>query len=312
MSVHRMFTRIGIVFTITSQAVVPATEPDGRAPSRAWVTPAITAPGVSFHTFESAAAKTKVSYHIFTPAAYDREPQRRFPVVYWLHGSGGGMQGIPKVATHFAAAIEAGAAPACLVVFVNGLPNGMYVDWKDGSTPLEAVIVAELVPHIDATCRTLATREGRLLDGYSMGGYGAARLGFKYPELFRAISIMGGGPLQADLLNDAPRAGRRRAQEVLARVYGDDPEYFRHVSPRVLAEQHAEAIARGSLIRMVCGDQDETFANNRDFHEHLERLRIPHTWTVLAGVDHNPLRTLKSLGDSNWAFYRQAFESRRR
>ena len=104
MSVHRMFTLIGIVFAITSQAVVPATEPDGTASDRAWVTPAITAPGVSFHTLESAAAKAKVSYHIFTPAAYDREPQRRFPVVYWLHGSGGGMQGIPKVATHFAAA----------------------------------------------------------------------------------------------------------------------------------------------------------------------------------------------------------------
>ena len=46
MSVHRMFTLIGIVFAITSQAVVPATEPDGTASDRAWVTPAITAPGV--------------------------------------------------------------------------------------------------------------------------------------------------------------------------------------------------------------------------------------------------------------------------
>lgn len=276
----------------------------------AWVTPAITAPGVSFHTFESAAAKATVSYHLYTPAAYDREPARRFPVVYWLHGSGGGLPGIPKVAAHFAAAIEAGLAAPCLVVFVNGMPNGMYVDWKDGSAPLETVIVKELVPHIDASYRTIATREGRLLDGYSMGGYGAARLGFTYPDLFRAVSIMGGGPLQADLLDDAPRAGRRRAKEVLAQVYGGDPEYFRRVSPRVLAEQHAKAITRGSLIRMVCGEEDETFANNRDFHEHLERLGIPHTWTVLAGVDHNPLRTLESLGDSNWAFYRQAFGER--
>ena len=177
---------------------------------------------------------------------------------------------------------------------------------------LETVIVKELVPHIDVTYRTLATREGRLLDGYSMGGSGAARLGFKYPDLFRAVSIMGGGPLQADLLDDAPRAGRRRATEVLAQVYGDDPEYFRLVSPRALAEQHAEAIKRGSLIRIVCGAEDETFANNRDFHEHLARLGIPHMWTVLAGVDHNPRRTLEALGDSNWACYRQAFAQRER
>ena len=281
---------------------------DAEAPKAmlTWMTPEIRAPGVSFHTFESPAAKTTVSYHVYVPPAYDREPERRFPVVYWLHGSGGGLPGIPRVAAHFAAAIEAGKTPPCLVVFVNGIPNGMYVDWKDGSAPVETVIVKELLPHVDTTFRTIATPEGRLLDGYSMGGYGAARLGFKYPELFRAISIMGGGPLQTDLLA-GPRAGRRRAEEVLERVYGGDPEYFTSVSPRVLAAQHADAIKQGSLVRQVCGEEDETFANNRDFHEHLERLGIPHTWTALPGVDHDPLATLESLGDANWGFYRQAF-----
>lgn len=123
---------------------------------------------------------------------------------------------------------------------------------------------------------------------------------------------MGGGPLQASLLDDAPRTGRKRATDVLARVYGGDPEYFRLVSPRVLAKQHAEAVKRGSLIRIVCGGEDETFANNCEFHEHLERLRIPHTWTVLAGVDRNPLCTLEAIGDSNWDFYRQAFPQEKR
>ena len=299
------FTLIGIALAVASHVLAHAAEE--AAPGHAWVTPEIAAPGVSFHTFESVAAKAAVSYHLYTPAAYDRDPQRRFPVVYWLHGSRGGLPGIPKVAARFAAAIEAGTVPPCLVVFVNGLANGMYVDWKDGSAPLETIIVKELVPHIDDSYRTIATREGRLLDGYSMGGYGAARLGFTYPDVFRGVSIMGGGPLQADLLDDAPRAGKRRAEEVLERVYGGDPEYFRSVSPRVLAERHAEAIARGSLVRVVCGDRDETFANNRDFHEHLERLGIPHAWIVLPGVGHDPLGTLEALGDTNWEFYRQAF-----
>ena len=237
---------IRIVFVIgacvAGSAGGHATEPSAAAPQRPWVTRTVEAPGVSFHTFESAAAKATVSYHLFTPAAYDREPQQRFPVVYWLHGSRGGLPGIPQVAARFAAAIAAGKTPPCLVVFVNGLPEGMYVDWKDGSAPLETMIVKELVPHVDASYRTRASREGRLLDGYSMGGYGAARLGFKYPELFRAVSIMGGGPLQADLLENAPRAGRSRAAEVLERVYGGDREYFRSVSPRALATEHAAAI----------------------------------------------------------------------
>lgn len=306
MNIRLVSALIGSFLAAVSSVVGQSGDSSAPRPDRAWVTPEITAPGVSFHTFESAAAKAAVSYHLFTPAAYDRDPDRRFPVVYWLHGSGGGLPGIPKVAARFAAAIEAGKAPPCLVVFVNGMPDGMYVDWKDGSAPLETIIVTELVPLIDAAYRTIATREGRLLDGYSMGGYGAARLGFKYPELFRAVSIMGGGPLQADLL-DAPRAGGRRAEQVLERIYGGDPEYFRSVSPRVLAEQHADEIKLGSLTRMVCGEQDNTFANNLDFHEHLERLGIPHTWTVLPGVDHDPLATLEALGDSNWDFYREAF-----
>ena len=272
-----------------------------------WVTPQVKSPRVSYHTFDSAAAKSKVSYHIYTPAAYEQDTEKRFPVVYWLHGSGGGLAGIAKVAAHFDAAIETKKAPPCLIVFVNGLVEGMYVDWKDGSTPLETVIVKELVPHIDAKYRTIARREGRLLDGYSMGGYGAARLGFKYHDLFRSVSIMGGGPLQAELLQ-TPRAGRQRAAEVLKKVYGGDQEYFKSVSPRQLAKSNAEAIIKSSHIRIVCGDQDETFANNIAFHEHLDSLSIPHSWTVLKGIDHNPMRTLQALGDSNWEFYRLAFE----
>lgn len=283
---------------------------DDRPPNavndQRWITPPIRAPGVDFRTFESRAAKARVSFHIYTPGAYGREKERRFPVLYWLHGSGGGLRGIPQLARQFDSAIVAGKAPPFLAVFVNGLVEGMYVDWKDGSTPLETVIVKDLVPHVDMTWRTIAAREGRMLDGFSMGGYGAARLGFKYPELFRAVSIVGAGPMQPELVQ-TPRAGRQRATEVLQKVYGGDQGYFHSVSPRTLAQQNAGAIARGSLLRIVIGDKDETFENNRAFHEHLESLGIPHGWTVLRGVAHDPMGVLGALGDDNWAFYRAAF-----
>lgn len=289
----------------TAAAQAPA-KPAPTALKSSWVTPEVSGPRVSFHTFESAAAKSAVSYHLYTPAAYDTGTEQRFPVVYWLHGSGGGLAGIPQVARQFDRAIETQKVPPCLIVFVNGLVEGMYVDWKDGSAPVETVIVQELLPHIDKTYRTVGKREGRVLDGYSMGGYGAARLGFKYPELFRGVSIMGGGPLQAELIQ-APRAGRQRAAEVLQQVYGGDQEYFRSVSPRRIAQQNLAAISKDSVIRQVCGDQDETFAVNMEFHEYLQRLGVPHTWTVLEGVDHNPMATVAKLGDGNWSFYRQVF-----
>jgi enterochelin esterase-like enzyme len=247
-----------------------------------------------------------VSYHLYCPADYDTETKRRFPVVYWLHGSGGGLPGIPKVAMRFDKAIRAGHAPPCLVVFVNGLQMGMYVDWDDGSAPLESMIIHDLLPHIDQTYRTRATREGRLLDGFSMGGYGSSRLGFKFPELFRAVSIVGAGPMQSEL-NRTPRASPIQAMDLLRRAYGGKQSVFREASPRRLAELNAKSIAKSSLIRIIIGERDETFQNNFEFHTHLESLEIPHQWTTLPGVGHDPEEVLNALGESNWNFYRTAF-----
>jgi enterochelin esterase-like enzyme len=280
-------------------------QPPAATSSPAWVTRAVPAPRVTHHVFASAATKGNVSYHLYRPAAYADET-RRFPVVYWLHGSGGGLPGIPVVAQRFDAAIAAGKLPPCLVVFVNGLEMGMYVDWADGSAPVESMIIRDLLPHVDATYRTIAKRQGRLLDGFSMGGYGAARLGFKYPELFRAVSLAGAGPLQSEL-KSTPRASRIQAEELLRRVYGGDQGAFRAVGPRALAERNAKTIAKGMLVRMVIGEQDETFSHNQDFHRHLETLGIPHSWTVLPGLGHDPDRVFAALGEANWEFYRQAF-----
>lgn len=293
---------------VAAGAAFPAqAQPPASAPrtDKAWVTRAIEAPRVAHRTFQSAAARTAVSYHLYTPAAYDREPQRRFPVVYWLHGSGGGLPGIPQMARRVDTAIEAGRIPPVLVVFVNGLATGMYVDWRDGSAPVETVLARELVDHLDATYRTVASREGRILDGFSMGGYGAARFGFKFPERFRAVSIMGAGPMQEELAA-TPRASPAQAQQLLQEVYGGSQAYFRAVSPRQLAQKQASALTAGSLIRVVVGDQDETHRNNVAFHEHLQRLEIPHQWRVLPGVPHNPNAVLDALGDDHWAFYRAA------
>ena len=270
-----------------------------------WVTPAIKAPGVTHHVFRSAAMGCDVSYHLYRPAAYEQDKSARFPVLYWLHGSGGGEQGIEPLARFFDAAIRAGKVPPFLVVFVNGLPQGMYVDWKDGSTPIESMIMKDLLPHVDATWRTVAKREGRMLDGFSMGGYGAARLGFKFPETFRTVSILGAGPLDPDF-ERTPRSNPRSRDGLLERVYGDRA-YFREVCPWEIAQRNAKAVAKDSLVRVGIGDKDGTYALSVEFHDHLTRLGIPHDWHPLRGVAHEPMRTLTALGEGQWEFLRKAF-----
>lgn len=288
-------------------AIAPAEEAPSK-PGPAWVTPVVQAPRLQHRTFESAAAKTKVSYFVYTPEIYDAEKERRFPVEYWLHGSGGGLQGLRPLVAYFDAAIRGGKIPPMLVVFPNGMESSMWCDSKDGRVPMETVVVKELVPHIDATFRTVATRAGRLLEGFSMGGYGAARLGFRYPELFATVSFIGAGPLQPEFkVDETPRANPIEARLLFRDVWGDDQECFKAQSPRAFAAKNAATLKTGSRIRQIIGDRDSTLANNRDFEALLKKLEIPHEYSELKGVGHDPKAVLDALGESNWEFYREVF-----
>jgi len=172
---------------------------------------------------------------------------------------------------------------------------------------METVVINELIPHIDATFRTIASRDGRLIEGFSMGGYGAARLGFKYPALFGSVSILAGGPLQEEFnVNEAPRAGPAQAQAVLDAVFGGDQAYFKAQSPWRLAEQNADAVRR-MRIRQVVGEKDNVLENSRKFHDRLTRLNIPHGFIVVPGAAHSLRHIVDGLGDRQWEFYRDAF-----
>jgi pimeloyl-ACP methyl ester carboxylesterase len=272
-----------------------------------WVSPARTATRVQYRTFESAAVGSPVSYHIYTPEIYDSATTQRFPVVYWLHGSGGGGPGLPLLAARLDSAIRAGKIPPMLVVFPNGLLLGMWVDWKSGRVPMETVVIKELIPHIDATFRTIPTREGRLIEGFSMGGYGAARLAFKYPHLFAAVSLLAPGPVQEELTAaSSNRTTPEQTRMVLDTIYGGDQEYFKAQSPWQLAERNVDAVRR-LRIRHVIGDSDNTLQTSRDFHDRLTRLNIPHDFILLPGVPHNPRRVFDALGERHLEFYREAF-----
>jgi enterochelin esterase-like enzyme len=271
-----------------------------------WILPEPDAPRMQRVLFDSKAAGGKVSCYVFTPQLYDVNQESRFPVLYWLHGSGGSSAGAAaQVARRFSEAMRTGKIPPMILVFPNGLPRGMWCDWKDGSVKFETMFIEELLPHIDRTFRTVAKREGRIIDGFSMGGYGAARLGFKHPHLFAAVSLLGAGPLQAEF-TETPRAGPRERERLLSTVYGGDMAYFREVSPWRIVEQNAEKLRTGLLIRQIVGDRDETLSANREFKQHLDALKIPHSYRQLPGIPHDPNLVLNTVGEDNWEFYRSA------
>jgi len=280
--------------------------PDKTLP---WVTAEVVLPRVTFRTFDSAIVGAKVSYHAYLPEAYSSSSDR-LPVVYWLHGTEGGVAGIAPVTNFFDSAIRAERLPPLIVVFVNGLPRRLWADAKDGSSPVESVLVKELIPDVDRSFRTIASREGRILEGFSMGGYGAARIGFKFPHLFAGISILAGGPL--DLEFAGPRALRApvlRAQ-LLNDVCSNDLNYFQAISPLVTAQTASSLLrAQKTVIRQLVGTLDDTRYLNFEFHQQMKLLDIPHQYLDVPNVDHDALALLQGIGEANGSFYRKALNT---
>jgi len=288
--------------------------PPPPSPTVVWTTSAVSAPLVQYRTFTSKVARAPVSYHVYIPAQYPIEPARRFPVLYWLHGSGGGLAGIPAISAYFDEAIRAGRIPPMLIVFPNGMASSMWADSKDGRVPMESMVVRDLVPQIDATFRTLATRDGRLLEGFSMGGLGAARLGLRYPEVFGSISMLGAGPLDLDF--SGPRATGNPAEraQILRDVYSDDMNYYVAQNPFTVAEQYTATIRGTSLaltrFRQIIGSLDFTLSANEDFRAHLARLAIAQEYLLVPNVGHDVMRLFEVIGERNGAFYRAVFGAR--
>lgn len=304
---------IGLVPACSSTPLGPSLE--GSAPpgvpdrSRSWVTPAVQAPGVQRVVFESSTVGGAVSYHVFLPEGYEAEAGRRFPVLYWLHGTGGGLGGIGPVSAHFAAGMAAGEIPPFLVVFPNGMAESMWTNAKDGRVPMETVVVRDVVDHVDATFRTLARREGRLLEGFSMGGRGAGRLGFRFPEVFGSVSMLGAGPLDPDFMGPRARANPAERARIFSSVWGRDLAYYRADGPAAIATLQQDLLrGEGRLrLRIVVGALDPMLPDNRDLHAHLTSLGLPHAFEAVPGVGHQALPLLTGLEAGGWAFYRAAF-----
>jgi enterochelin esterase-like enzyme len=274
-----------------------------------WTTPPVSAPGVEYRLFQSAAAGATVSFHVYLPPAYAAEPSRRFPVLYWLHGSNSTTSGIAQLAGFFGSAMAQGRIPPMIVIFPNGMNYGMWCNSKDGRVPMETVVLDDLIPHVDATFRTIAQRSGRILDGFSMGGAGSGRLGFRRPDLFAGVSMLGAGPIQTDFMDDPGGSSTPPAQRaaIYEMVWGSDPAYYTSQNPRAIVAERAEAVIAAQVrVRQGIGSLDALLPMNQEFDALLTSLAIPHSFTVVPGVDHLAPAVLNALGQANWDFYNSA------
>lgn len=266
-------------------------------PDAAWVDPCIhTSELGEYHVFPSPSRGrgTHASYALYLPDEYTKVPRKRFPVIYFLHGGNGNQREAGNwLMVQVDRLIKAGTLPPTIVVCAQGLPIGWYVNAREAadgvlSGPVEDVLIKDLIPHIDATYRTVATREGRGIEGWSAGGFGALRSAFKYPETFGYVSSLAGAVIDFD---DEPM------KQYITNTFGpiDDPAsaaYFNSVRPHYYVEHNAGAIkAKGVKVRLLVGDGDWLYDKDgkkitENFGKLLTQYGIDHTYTVIPGVDH--------------------------
>jgi len=145
---------------------------------------------------------------VYLPASYQTEPTRHYPVVYFLHGYGVGVDpyvnllGVPDAVN---SALD-GGIPEMIVVLPDAFTRWSGSMYSNSPTTgnWEGYIANDLVAYIDSHYRTIAERESRGLSGHSMGGYGTMRIGMKHPEQFSALYAMS----SCCLMNNPAAGGR--------------------------------------------------------------------------------------------------------
>jgi S-formylglutathione hydrolase len=213
---------------------------------------------------------------------------------------------------------EAGPLPLCIVLMGGGGSRQSLVDcqplfdrwWEEGvlapmvfATPSagmsyyvedpqgerwDSFIIEEFIPHLRAAFNTGDTA----ITGISMGGYGALKIAFAYPELFAAVTAM--NPMLEPGLVDASVGARNRIHHASGgpeRLIGPsrDPGLFAANNPANRAIANAVRIRESGLpIYIEAGDDD--FVNAHDGTEFLHRvlwdLDISHEYHLVRGADH--------------------------
>ena len=233
--------------------------------------------------FDSGALARKWAYEVYLPTDYQTS-RASYPVLYLLHGNNGSRRDWVekgKIQRTADALIGSGAIPAAIIV----MPDAGASWFVDRREKMETALIRDLIPDVEKNFRALRTREGRLIGGLSMGGYGSLRLALKYPEMFAAAALL--SPAIYDPL-PPKNSGARRAPPFATPQF--DEQAWRDLNYPTLWEAY---LARKMPVPMYInsGDDDEFMieAEATRLYSLLRANRQPaelrivdgaHTWTV--------------------------------
>jgi S-formylglutathione hydrolase FrmB len=197
----------------------------------------------------------QVPYCAMLPPSYEVDKARHFPVAYYLHGLGDNEQSLVNLGGW--SIYDRLMREKKIGEFVVLAPAGFasfYIDSRDGKFRYEDFFLHEFLPAMEKKYRIGKTRSQRGILGVSMGGYGALHYGFKYPEMFSAVSAN----MPALIEHLPPELSSEWQQILMGRIFGDPPDtaFYEKNSPFRLARTVPVSALRRMVIYLDCGAQD--------------------------------------------------------
>ena len=145
---------------------------------------------------------------VYTPAGYEANPKKKYPVLYLLHGSGGDEDAwadLGRAVQILDNLIAEGKAEPMIMVMPNGVyfnqaapgvAENMFQPTMANSRSQSTVEIEEsfpdIVKYIEANYRVKKDMYSRAVAGLSMGGRQSAALSRKYPTMFGYVGMFSG------------------------------------------------------------------------------------------------------------------------
>lgn len=253
------------------------------------------------------AAGPDIDFSVYLPPEYATSGGRRFPVVYHLHGITGAHDGSGQligVPESHEIAVALGFVEPVIIVFPDGYYDSFWADTAGGLLA-ESDVIDAIIPYVDSHFRTIPNPRHRIVQGFSMGAFGAAKFAAKFPDLFGAAVLYDGAFLTwPNLVIDHP--------SVAATHFAGSEAYFDEFSPYAQVAENA-SLLQATPFRQVAG---KIIAANDRFRDHLLANDVPLSF-ISTYEDHflqpvldapDPPGSSTTAADMSWEFIQSVFD----
>jgi putative tributyrin esterase len=222
--------------------------------------------------FHSVALQRDMPYRVVMPAR--AISGAKLPVVYLLHGGGGGFHDW----SNYSDAARLAERGLILV-----MPEGESSYYTNSATRprdrYEDYIVHDLIADVESKFPAAPARGARAIVGVSMGGFGAITLALKHPDLYAFAAGISPAIDVPSRPFSIKRVGQWRQHSAIFGAWGSQTRHDN--DPYTLARSAIPG--QIPYIYLSCGDKEGLLPANRKFAALLDDRHIVHEFHVARG-----------------------------